>query len=83
MKALLTVEDVKSFIHECMVKTDIDENLTRKQVMNKYGFTQPTYEHYIEMGMPWFGKSTRKKFRQHEIEAWFIKNGLSHYVSNQ
>ena len=82
MKALLTVKDVKAFIHEAMVETTLDENLTRLQVMKKYGFTQTAYDNYLKMGMPWYGKPTRKKFRQHEIESWFIQNNLSHLISN-
>ena len=75
-KALLTVKDVKAFIHECMVENILDETLTRLQVLKKYNLSEPTYNKYLKKGMPWYGKPRRKRFRQKDIESWFIQNDL-------
>lgn len=82
-QALLTVTDVKKFIHEAICNQQVDENLTRLQVMEKYNMVQSTYDRLLGLGMPWYGRPTRKKFRQSELEKWFVENDLGYLIVNK
>jgi len=76
IKALLTVNDVKAFIMEAITLQKADRILTRKELIKELNLNQHSYEKYIQMGMPWTGKATRKKHVLSHVKTWFIANGI-------
>ena len=76
-KALLTVNDVKAFILEAITLQKVDRVLSRKELIEELHLNQYSYDKYIEMGMPWQGKSTRKKHVLSKVKTWMVANGIS------
>lgn len=75
--ALLTVNDVKSFIMEAITLQKADRVLTRIELMKELNINVPKYNKFIEMGMPWVGKKTRKKHVLSHVKTWFLANGIN------
>lgn len=73
MKALLTVQDVKNFILEAMKRDQIYSRIQLASILN---ITTYKLDRYIEQGLPWFGKRTRKQFVLSDVKKWFIDNNI-------
>lgn len=71
--ALLTIQDVKNFIIDAMMR---DQIMTRKELMAYFDWNQPHYKEHLKKGMPWFGKRTRKQFVLSDVKKWLIENNL-------
>ena len=70
-QALLTVEDVKTFIIDALKR---DQIFTRKELAEHLNITLYSLDKYIQEGLPWFGKRTRKQFVLSDVQKWLIKN---------
>ncbi len=76
--ALLTVQDVKSFIFEAINAAEPRKTLTQEEFMDYFNVTRPTIARYLEKGMPWTGSQYRKKFVVRQVKKWFFENDIQH-----
>lgn len=74
--ALLTVQDVKNFIFEAIVPATKGDTLSKNETQEYFGLFHVQLKKYIDMGLPWIGKYTRKRFRVDECKKWFIANNI-------
>lgn len=74
INALLTKEDIRKFIFEAMCEHGNNEVLTRIQFKQRFNLTEYQLLNYLEQGLPWIGKPTRKKFDVNQCKRWFDEN---------
>ena len=70
-KALLTKKDIKNFIFDAIYEYCGNQLLCRKDFCEYFNITFPKLNKYLELGLPWIGKPTRKKFNVNECRKWF------------
>ena len=75
IKALLTVEDVKSFIIEAIYS---DTQIVDRKYLNDRGISNYYINKYINSGMPYMGKRKNAKFDYIKIKKWLSE----YYVKN-
>ena len=76
LPALLTAKDIKNFIYNAILQRRDDCIFNRTQMKQFFNISDYQLEVYMEMGLPWFGKSTRKKFYKNECKKWFFDKGI-------
>ena len=75
IKALLTIEDVRSFIIEAIY---FDTKIVDRKYLNAKGISNYYINKYINSGMPYIGKRKRPKFDYNKIKKWLD----DYYVNN-
>lgn len=75
IKALLTVDDIKSFIYNCIHEDII---IVDRKYLNDKGISNYYINKYINSGMPYIGKRKRPKFDYNKIKKWLN----DYYVNN-
>ena len=73
-KALLTKEDVRQFIFDAICEYGRNQILNRADFCKYFNITFYQLDKYLEMGLPWIGKPTRKKFNVNECRKWLDAN---------
>lgn len=74
INALLTKQDIRNFIFDAILQYGENKILNRKQFCAYFDISFYELKQYLEKGLPWIGKSTRKKFNVNECRKWLDAN---------
>jgi hypothetical protein len=69
-QALLTKEDIRKFIFDAISEYGTNQILNRADFCNYFHISFYQLDKYLDMGLPWIGKPTRKKFNVNECRKW-------------
>lgn len=69
--ALLTKEDIRKFIFDAICKYGNNKLLDCLGMMEYFKINRQQLNKYIQQGLPWVGKETRKHFNLNECKRWF------------
>lgn len=81
-KALITKEDIKQFIFDALYQYGQNKVLNRIEMCKYFNITFYQLDKFLEQGLPWIGKPTRKKFDINECMKWFEANGQTEINRN-
>lgn len=79
-KALLTKEDVKSFIIEAL---NYEKVFSRSELLKYLHINNETLLKYLDLGLPWFGSVHRRKFKLTDVKKWLISNEIKTTIFNR
>lgn len=82
-QALLTPEDVKQYIYECLKPIKSDSVLNRGQAIKYFGMDHRKFDKYVKLGLPFEGKSSKRKFNIIQCKKWFKDNNISFEENRQ
>jgi hypothetical protein len=69
-KALLTKEDIRQFIFDAICEYGTNQILNRADFCDYFNISIYQLNKYLDMGLPWTGKPTRKKFNVNQCRKW-------------
>lgn len=74
INALLTKEDIRKFIFDAIYQFGNNMILNRSEMRDYFNITEYQLDKYLDMGLPWCGKETRKHFNVNDCKRWFDAN---------
>lgn len=73
-KALITKQDIRQFIFDAIYEHGNNQVLDRKEFCDYFNISFYQLNQYLEKGLPWIGKPTRKKFDVNQCRKWLDAN---------
>lgn len=74
MQALLTAQDIKGFIKECVQG---DRTLDKQGLMSYLNISPYKYRRLMQLGMPYIkGPRKGRKYLVGDVESWIERNGI-------
>lgn len=73
-RALITKQDIKEFIFDAICELRETQIVNRAGICKALNITEYQLKLYLQQGMPWIGKHTRKKFNINECRKWINAN---------
>ena len=73
-RALITKQDIKEFIFDAICELRETQIVNRAEICKALNITEYQLKLYLQQGMPWIGKHTRKKFNINECRKWINAN---------
>jgi len=69
-KALITKNEIREFIFDAINEHGRNQVLSRIDFLKYFNLTEYELNKYLDKGLPWIGKPTRKKFNVNECRKW-------------
>lgn len=73
-KALITKSEIRQFIFDAINEYGRNQVLSRIDFLKYFNLTEYELNKYLDKGLPWIGKPTRKKFNVNECRKWLDAN---------
>ena len=73
-KALITKNEIRQFIFDAINEHGRNQVLNRSEMREYFNITEYELDKYLDKGLPWIGKPTRKKFNVNECRKWIDAN---------
>jgi hypothetical protein len=74
MKALITKNEIRQFIFDAINEHGRNQVVNRAEIRNILNISEYELDQYLDKGLPWIGKPTRKKFNVNECRKWLDAN---------
>lgn len=74
IKALITKNEIRQFIFDAINEHGRNQVVNRAEIRNILNISEYELDQYLDKGLPWIGKPTRKKFNVNECRKWLDAN---------
>ena len=74
IKALITKNEIRQFIFDAINEYGRNQVVNRAEIRNILNISEYELDQYLDKGLPWIGKPTRKKFNVNECRKWLDAN---------
>jgi hypothetical protein len=74
MKALITKNEIRQFIFDAINEHGRNQVVNRAEIRNILNISEYELDQYLDKGLPWIGRPTRKKFNVNECRKWLDAN---------
>lgn len=70
IKALITKDEIRQFIFDAICEHGRNQVVSRAEIRDILEISDYQLKSYMEKGLPWIGKPTRKRFNVNECRKW-------------
>lgn len=74
IKALITKNEIRQFIFDAINEYGRNQVVNRAEIRNILNISEYELDQYLDKGLPWIGRPTRKKFNVNECRKWLDAN---------